>query len=156
MTLDLTPFGLPYWLDLERPVFPSLDRNCSAEVVVIGAGIAGLKLAGCLNRHGVETIVLEGARVGEGASSRNQGSINHGPGMTYLDCIARHSRDVARELWQLGLENHRLLREQIDEYGIDCDYQIDGMTSLIRRDLSGWGELLQNQRCEYELLREDG
>ncbi len=117
--IDLTQFGLPYWLDLERPEFPVLIRNRTAEAVVIGAGIAGLKLARCLHRHGIETVILEAGRVGDGASSRNQGSINHGPGMNYLDCIERYSRQVARELWQLGLENHRMLRAQIDEYDID-------------------------------------
>jgi gamma-glutamylputrescine oxidase len=154
--LDLKPFGLPFWLDLQRPEFPSLNRNRSVEAVVIGAGIAGLKLARCLNRHGIETVILEAGRAGDGASSRNQGSINHGPGMNYLDCIERYSRQVARELWQLGLDNHRMLRAQIDEYDIDCDYQIDGMTSLIRRDLPGRENLIESYRREYELLRDDG
>jgi len=154
--IDLTQFGLPYWLDLERPEFPVLIRNRTAEAVVIGAGIAGLKLARCLHRHGIETVILEAGRVGDGASSRNQGSINHDPGMSYLTCIDRYSRRVARELWQLGLENHRMLRAQIDEYDIDCDYQIDGMTSLIRRDLPAWEDLAESYRRETELLREDG
>ena len=153
---DLSPFGLPYWLDLQRPEFSMLNRNRTAEAVVIGAGIAGLKLARCLHRHGIETVILEAGRAGDGASSRNQGSINHGPGMNYLDCIDRYSRRVARELWQLGLENHRMLRAQIDEYGIDCGYRIDGMTSLIRRDLPGWEALVESYRREYELLHEDG
>ncbi len=154
--VQLDTFGLPYWLDLPRPEFPVLGGDLTAEAVVIGAGIAGLKLARCLDRHGVQTVILEGARAGDGASSRNQGSINHGPGMRYFDCAARHSRQVARQLWQLGLENHRLLRGQIEEYEIDCDYQVDGMTNLVRRDLPGWQELWESYRGEYELLREDG
>ena len=100
---DLTPFGLPFWLDLQRPEFLVLNRNRTAEAVVIGAGIAGLKLARCLNRHGIETVLLEAGRAGDGASSRNQGSINHGPGMNYLACIDRYSRRVARELWPQSL-----------------------------------------------------
>ena len=67
--------GFPYWLDIDRPVFPALDKDRTADAVVIGAGIAGLKLARCLARYGFEVAVLEGARVGEGASSRNQGTI---------------------------------------------------------------------------------
>ena len=154
--LELAQFGLPFWLDLQRPRFPTLDRDVAVDSVVIGAGLAGLKIARCLGRHGSATVVLEAGRVGEGASARNQGSINHGPGMRYPDCMRRHSREVARQLWELGLENHRLLREQIDEYQIDCDYQVDGMTSLVRRDMPGWEDLLKSYRTESELLREDG
>mgnify|MGYP002624076515 FL=1 len=76
MPTDLTGFGLPFWLDLERPRFPALEHVSSADAVVIGAGVAGLKLARCLDHHGIETLVLEGGQAGEGASSRNQGSIN--------------------------------------------------------------------------------
>ena len=156
MAHDLTGMGLPFWLDIARPAFPQLNRNGSAEAVVIGAGIAGLKLARTLDRLGVDTILLEASAVGEGASSRNQGTINHGPGISYTECIARYSRDTARRLWQLGLENHRLLREQIENYQIHCDYQVDGMTTLVRRDLPGWEDLAAKQRREYDFLLEDG
>ena len=136
--MELESFGLPFWLDLERPRFRPLEQDLVAEAVVIGSGIAGLKIAHRLSQVGVDTVVLEAGRIGDGASSRNQGSINHGPNMTYAECIERHSRDVARALWSLGLENHRMIREQIDQYEIDCDYQVDGMTSLARTDFPGW------------------
>jgi gamma-glutamylputrescine oxidase len=148
--------GFPYWLDFERPVFRTLDGDRTAGAVVIGAGIAGLKLARCLARYGFEVAVLEGARVGEGASSRNQGSINHGPSMNYRDCIQRHSRPIAQGMWRLGLENQRLLEAQIAEYEIDCDYEVAGMTFLARSDIEASNERLDAYRADYELLREDG
>ena len=67
---------IPYWLDIERPGFPVLDHDRTADAVVIGAGIAGLKTARCLARLGWEVVVLEGARVGEGASSGSATSGN--------------------------------------------------------------------------------
>jgi len=147
--------GFPYWLDFDRPAFPALDRDRTADAVVIGAGIAGLKLARCLSRYGFEVTVLEGTRVGDGASSRNQGTINHSPNLGYRDCAELHSRAVARDLWRLGLENHRLLRDQIEEYAIDCDYEPGGMTYLARSDIDGSQERLAAYRADYELLRED-
>ncbi len=149
-------YGLPYWLDLERPHFPKLDRNITTDAAVIGAGIAGLKLARCLNRRRINTVILEGTRVGEGASSRNQGTINHGAAMDYVPCIRQFSRDIARELWQMGLENHRLLRTLIHEHAIDCDYQVDGSTTLVRRDVEGWEQNLGDLRTEFKLLNADG
>ena len=150
------PSGTPYWLDLERPKFPRLDRDLSCDAVVIGAGIAGLKIARLLGKIGKRTILLESGLVGDGASGRNQGSINHGAAMSYVECANRHSRDVARQLWNLGLENHRLLKSQIDEYQVDCDYQIDGMTSLVRRDQPDFEQAVEDYRNDYRWLAEDG
>ena len=137
-------------------MFSTLDRDLKTEAVVIDSGIAGLKIARCLAREGVETVILEAGRACDGASSRNQGSINQSPNMSYPVCIQRHSRDVARGLWQMGLENHRLLKSQIDEYEIDCDYQVDGCTSLARSDLPDWQDRVEMYRCECDLLRDDG
>jgi gamma-glutamylputrescine oxidase len=152
----LESYGLPYWLDFPRPAFPDFEGNQTADAVVIGAGIAGLKLARCLSRHGLAVAVLEGAHIGAGASSRNQGTIDHSPNLGYQECIQLHSRTIARDLWQLGLENQRLVREQIDEYAIDCGYATGGMTFLVRRDIPGWEERLAVHRADAVPLREDG
>ena len=116
---SLQNFGLPFWLDLPRPDFPSLDQDRTAEAVVIGSGVAGLKIARLLAQHGGQTIILEAGQAGDGASSRNQGTINHGPGLTYPQCIDHYSREVDRQLWQLGLENHQAIKDQIAQYQID-------------------------------------
>ncbi|MDQ7024654.1 MAG: FAD-dependent oxidoreductase [Anaerolineae bacterium] len=149
-------FGLPYWLDLERPTFSRLETDKTVEAVVIGGGICGLKIARSLSRYGIKSIILEGGRIGDGASSRNQGSINHGGALGYADCVRHFSRSTAQSIWQLGLENHRLLRAEMSEFEFDCDYQIEGFTYLARRDLPGWETQLANYAEDYRLLKEDG
>ena len=154
--MNTSPFGLPYWLDLERPVYPRLDQSTTADIAIVGAGIAGLKLARFLSRHGLDIVILEGGQVGDGASGRNQGSLNHAPGIGYAECIARYSRPIARKLWQLGLLNHELMREQLSDYAIDCDYDVGGFHSLARRDIVGHEQAILQYREDYQLLREDG
>ena len=68
-------FGLPFWLDLPRPVFPTLDANATADVAIVGGGICGTKLAYYLSRHGLTVILLESDRIGQGASGRNGGAV---------------------------------------------------------------------------------
>ena len=148
--------AFPYWLDLPRSTYPRLESELTADAVVIGAGICGLKIARALNQHGLRTVILEAGRVGDGASSRNQGSINHGAGLHYATCIERYGRAAARQLWQLGLENHRLLRAQIAEYEIECGYAVEGYTYLARYDQPDWETTLESYRNEVTLLTEDG
>jgi glycine/D-amino acid oxidase-like deaminating enzyme len=152
----LEGFGLPYWLDLPRPRYGTLDRPVTADVAIIGSGIAGLKLAHRLAQRGLTAVICEATQVGSGASGRNQGSIVHNPGMGYEDCIRSHSRAIARDFWRMGLENHRMIREQISEYAIECDYLQAGMTTMIRTDLPGWEARIASARAESTLLREDG
>ncbi|MFN8445393.1 MAG: FAD-binding oxidoreductase [Caldilineaceae bacterium] len=153
---SLDGYGLPYWLDLPRPRYPRLEHDISADAVVIGAGICGLKIAHYLHQQGIQCVILEGGQVGDGASSRNQGSINHGAAANYADCIQRYGHEQAKAIWHLGLENHRLTRQQLDEYAIDCDYQETGYTFLARYDMPDWEKTLATYRREYGLLHEDG
>ena len=76
--------------------------------------------------------------------------------MGYGECARDHGREMAKRVWQLGLENHRRIREQLEEYDIDCDYLHAGSTTLIRRDLPGWEADLATARKDAEDLRQDG
>jgi gamma-glutamylputrescine oxidase len=152
----LEGYGSPYWLEIERPNFPRLEGTRTADVAIVGAGIAGLKLAHHCASRGLTVAVCEGGRVGDGASGRNQGTINHGPNMPYGACVRRHGRDTARDLWRLGLENHCRVRELIAEYDIRCGYERLGEHFLARRDHPACAEDLAQLREDFELLREDG
>ena len=153
--VEPSTYGQPYWLDIERPLYPSLSDNLRTDVAIIGAGISGLKVADCLVGHGLSCVVLEARRVGEGASSRNQGCIVTGLSSPYGELVGQFSRKTARALVGLSRHNQELLVEQIDRHGIDCDYQVLGETGLLRADLSG-EEALDVLRRDARLLTEDG
>ncbi len=147
--------SLPYWLDFDRPHFATLERDLTADVAIIGAGICGLKLARSLARLGVSVVILEARRVGEGASGRNQGCMTHDHG-SYATSIARYTRGTARQLWTIGLEGVAAVREQIEEYSIDCDFEASGCFSFVRPDDDDPGGLAATHRSDHDLLREDG
>lgn len=149
-------FGLPYWLDFDRPRFGVLAGDVSTDVAIVGAGISGIKLAHCLSNHGIHSVVLEGGLVGEGASGRNQGSMNHGASIGYAEAIARFGRENARDLWQLGLDNQQLAEQQLRQFEVRCDYEKLGFTYLARGDFPDGAEEAEKYRKDAALLREDG
>jgi glycine/D-amino acid oxidase-like deaminating enzyme len=59
-------------------------------------------------------------------------------------------------LWQLGLDNHALMRAQLAEYEVDCNYQVEGFWFLAREDMPDHQTTLQSYRTDFELLSEDG
>ena len=156
MTDYLRGFGLPFWLDIDRPVYPCLTGDHRADAVVIGGGIAGLKIADYLAGHGMSSIVLEAARVGDGASSRNQGCIVSYLATPYEQLAAKVTRSTARSLFAVGNYNHQLLADQIARHEIECDYEILGQTMLVDERLPGWQQKLKAFRRDVLLLKEDG
>ncbi len=152
----LEGYGLPYWLDFERPSYPCLDERVQADAAVIGAGIAGLKIAECLSGRGLSCVVVDAGRVGEGASSRNQGCIVTGLGTPYSELVRKVPREMARSLVALSCHNQDLLVEQMERHAIRCGYEVLGETALIRGDQADCVGALESLRADAELLREDG
>ncbi len=69
----------PYWWEAYTPVaLPEITLPQSIEVVIIGAGYAGLNAALELSRNGVESLVLDAAEPGFGGSTRNGGLVSGG------------------------------------------------------------------------------
>nr|WP_245179570.1 FAD-dependent oxidoreductase [Cupriavidus sp. LEh25] len=73
---------------------PQLDGHTNADVVIIGAGFAGLCAALELARHKVKVVVLEPDFAGSGASSRNAGYLAGAQGLKYDRFLQRIDRDL--------------------------------------------------------------
>src|SRR5919201_1110154 len=63
------------------PATPPIEDSVSTDVVVIGAGYAGLSTALHLGQHGTRVVVLEAREPGWGGSGRNGGQVI--PGLKY-------------------------------------------------------------------------
>ncbi|HDR1022539.1 TPA: FAD-binding oxidoreductase [Pasteurella multocida] len=102
---------------------PPLEHRQSADVCVVGAGFFGLSAALELAEQGKKVIVLEGARVGFGASGRNGGQAINGFEEDISDYIDAVGFETANKLWQMSLEALDIIDERITKYGIQCDWK---------------------------------
>ncbi|WP_265501909.1 NAD(P)/FAD-dependent oxidoreductase [Paracoccus beibuensis] len=101
-----------------QPGFTPLQGEARADVAVIGGGYTGLSAALHLARRGLSVSVLEGQRVGFGASGRNGGQIGSGQRQEVDWLEAQLGRDTARRLWNLGEEAKALTRALATEAGV--------------------------------------
>jgi len=103
------------------PEHPELEGDVEADVCVVGAGFTGLSAALELALRGYRVVVLEGARVGWGASGRNGGQICSGysPGM---DRVAEWvGPDDALRLWRVAEEAKDIIALRVARHRIACD-----------------------------------
>lgn len=100
---------------------PPLFGSTTADVCVVGAGYTGLSAALHLAERGYSVVVLEGRRVGWGASGRNGGQLGTGQRRDEDELEALFGRDGARQLFQLGLAARDLVKDLVGRHAIDCD-----------------------------------
>ena len=114
-----------YYLDSRNQTFElqPLSQQEEADVCVIGAGFFGLSAALELAEKGKKVIVLEGARVGFGASGRSGGQAINGFEEGIDEYIEQVGFEKAKKLWEMSLEAIDIIDERVKKYGIQCDWK---------------------------------
>ncbi|MFC3124448.1 NAD(P)/FAD-dependent oxidoreductase [Pseudoroseomonas globiformis] len=109
----------PYWWELAPPPPANGLQPLpeTADVVIIGGGIAGLSTAIELGRSGVKALVLDREAIGWGASSRNGGALS-GAG------------SLGRARSDLHTLDARLLEEMVEE----AESSFDDFETFLRRE----------------------
>jgi glycine/D-amino acid oxidase-like deaminating enzyme/nitrite reductase/ring-hydroxylating ferredoxin subunit len=113
------------------PTFAPLHENITADVVVIGAGIAGLTTAYLLGKEGKKVVVLEDGEIASGESGRTTAHLSNALDDRYTTLEQLFGQDGAR----LAAESHGTAIDRIGQIvqdeNIACDYtRLDGFLFL--------------------------
>lgn len=156
-----TPLGsaplasTPLWLEEAAPVLPAWKSvparaTLDCEVLVVGAGLAGISAALALQDRGVDVLVIERDGPGHGASGRNAGFL-----------LLAHVFDLPAMRRRLGVEslgvllalarrNHASIRERFAEAAIHRP------TGSLMLSMAGDAEEAAALAEAAEILRENG
>ena len=118
-----------YWLDREAaaPRRP-LEGEMSADVVVVGGGIVGSFAALRLAEGGARVVLVEGDRVGRGASGRNAGFLLAEGAETTAEVARTLGEPTARALRAVGLATRAEVAEV--SRGVDVGLRTVGSLRL--------------------------
>ncbi len=138
------------WAEKPDDLQPDLVGNVEADVVIVGAGLAGLCAALELVKHRARVVVLEREFAGFGASGRNAGYLAGAQGLGYEFFLKKIGADRARQIVQFYEEGVVFAESRFEENEIDCDYLQSG---LIRAGIAPSQErrLRENMRVGAEL-----
>jgi gamma-glutamylputrescine oxidase len=103
-----------------------LAGDVEADIVILGGGCTGLSAALHAARRGLKVVLLEGGRIGWGASGRNGGQIIPGLRQGAAQLAARLGEAGAGALLSLAFEARELVVNLIGEHAIDCDLRATG------------------------------
>lgn len=114
------------WYSTSAPAFPKqpmLAGNLQADVCILGAGLTGLSAAIELAEVGLSVIVLDGQRIGWGASGRSGGQAIFGFGCDQHKITQALGLADSRRVFDWSLEGLALIKQRCARYHIDCDWR---------------------------------
>ncbi len=130
------------------PELPMLQGAVATEAVVVGAGFTGLSTALHLREAGIETVVVEAAEPGWGASGRNNGQViptlsRHDPAAI----IARHG-DAGLRFVHVLRDSATILFDLVRRHGVAAEAEqsgwlqpvhTPGRMKIAERRVKDWG-----------------
>jgi gamma-glutamylputrescine oxidase len=105
---------------------PALNGATEADLCVVGGGCTGLSAALHARERGYSVVLLEGGRIGWGASGRNGGQMIPGLRKSAPEMIRLYGEAKARLLFDLSVEAMDLVVGLIQRHGISCDLELTG------------------------------
>lgn len=138
------------------PDRPALKGNIEADICVVGAGYSGLSTALHLAEKGYSVIIVEGARVGWGASGRNGGQIVNGLNASLQTIERRYGRDTATFVAGVVQEGGEIIRQRVAKYDIQCDLKPNnvfvGLTDAHMKELEARQALWRSYGIDNQVM----
>ena len=137
----------------ETTDYPALEGSHSTDICIIGGGFTGVATALTLAERGFKPTIVEGNRIGWGASGRNGGQLISG--ISGLDKVRKkHGEGVADMLWSLKWRGNDIVYERVEKYGIQCDLKSGFVETALKarhlKYLDGYYEDREKHNFPYE------
>ena len=129
--------------DIAITVNKELEHDMSVNTVIIGAGMAGILTAYLLKKKGIETVVLEAARIAGGQTQNTTAKITSQHGLFYSKMIHKISRKRIEGYARANEEAIKRFEEIIKEEKIECDFE--RLPAILYTTESANTEILQKE-----------
>ncbi|AJY44457.1 NAD(P)/FAD-dependent oxidoreductase [Martelella endophytica] len=119
----------------DRPTYPMLDGSVSADVAIVGGGYTGLQAAYQLAANGVDVVLVDAARFGDGASGRNGGQLGTGQHWWPEEMETKLGQARSHAFFKLAEDAKSHLLDFARAHKIDVDFRPGQLTVAHKRGM---------------------
>lgn len=144
------------WMDTAPwPRHPTLKTDLACDVVIVGAGIAGMSCAYELSQRGQQVVLIDRGKVGGGVTSRTTAHLTPFCDDTTRAMIDLRGEDVARLFYQSQAAAVDRIKEIVAKHNISCNFRrLDGY--LFAALGTEWKDEREDLAEEYSASRKIG
>lgn len=133
----------------EAPKCLTLDGDLRVDVVIVGAGLTGLRTAISLAEAGTDTVVIDAQKIGYGSSGRSGGQCNPIWRATPDNLREKFGAEQGDRLIQTTLTAADDLFDDIRRFKVDCEAEQNGWIQAAHTSKAARGlKQLQKAWCE--------
>lgn len=114
---------LSYWLaSTQIENYPTLDKEISVDVAIVGGGLAGIQCAYQLEKEGLNIAILESNRIGHGTTGHTTAKITSQHHLVYDKIINQMGVELAQQYATANENAIHEIKKIARENNIDCEY----------------------------------
>ncbi|HVZ25198.1 MAG TPA: FAD-binding oxidoreductase, partial [Sediminibacterium sp.] len=124
-------------LGIREPIQPPLCSQIKADIVIVGAGAAGISAAYALIGKGLRVVMLEKNIFGGSSSGKSAGFLTPDSELELSQLLRRFGKAGAADLWQVATTGVEMMASRIKAHQIPCDLQVQD-SLFLGIGKSGW------------------
>ena len=137
-------------LGSNTPIQSPLTSHIKADVVIVGAGAAGLSAAMFFIDKGLKVVVLERNICGGSSSGKSAGFLTPDSELELSQLIRRFGKVGAKDLWNVPTSGIQRMKDIVETHNINCDFKVQD-SLFLGIGSSGWSAIEEEMQSR-ELL----
>ena len=119
---------------VQKPKFPSLVKDRTTEVLIIGGGLAGVLCAYFLHQANVPYLLVEGKTIGDGITKNTTAKITSQHGIIYDKLVKQFGIEKAQLYYRANEEALKRYKDLSQKFECDFEEKSNFIYSLTNRD----------------------
>lgn len=122
--INMPQFPEPYWrVSVTLPTYPKLNEPLNVDVGIVGGGITGITAGYLLAKQNIKVALFDAGVILNGTTGHTTAKITAQHGLIYDEFIQHFGTEKAGLYYKAQMEAKQMIKNNIANYGIDCDYK---------------------------------